>query len=129
MRFRPQFSLRFLLIAIAVIAAITAVICQLRKTWTVDKVEHLIQSEFNSEWTEKETVAWLQSKGFHTTSYKTVRYDRTWGNRVQGWLGPDDGAKSSFAPAYIEAEFKFENGHFVGTRTFLRGSMNGKDAP
>src|SRR4029079_882298 len=129
MRFRPQFSLRFLLIAIALIAAITAVICKWRKTWTVDKVEHLIQAEFNSQWTEKETVSWLQSKGFHTTSDKTVRYDHTWRNLIQGWLGPDDGAKSYFTLVWIEVEFKFVNGHCMGERIFLRGSTNGKEGP
>ena len=71
----PRYSLRFLLIAIAVIATITAVICQMRKGWTVAKVERVIEAEFKPEWDEKQTLRWLQSKGFHTTSRRAVPHD------------------------------------------------------
>src|SRR5262245_14410007 len=108
MRLRLQFSLRFLLFAIAVIAAITAVVCQLLPhewKWTVAKVERLVAAEFKPDWDSEQTLSWLQSKGFRAY-YLGGRSEQVKEALVRGWFGPEHGAHvDSFKHGYIVADF------------------------
>jgi hypothetical protein len=60
-----QFSLRFLLVAVAVIAVVTTVVInRLYRGWTVEKVERLIAAEFNPACDRFPVECWLESHAF-----------------------------------------------------------------
>jgi hypothetical protein len=65
MKLPRRFSLRFLLMAIAVIAGIVALATyRAQRGWTVANVERLISAEFKPEWGREQTEQWIQSHRF-----------------------------------------------------------------
>jgi hypothetical protein len=62
----PRYSLRTMLIAVAIIAAgVGWLRYEARRGWTVSKLEWLIKNEFKREWDKEQLMLWAQKYGFH----------------------------------------------------------------
>jgi hypothetical protein len=61
----PRFTLRTMLIAVAMIAAVVGWLrYESQRGWTVAKVERLVKAEVNPDWNPEQFEEWVQRKGF-----------------------------------------------------------------
>lgn len=96
----PRYSIRAMLIAVAVIAAVLGWLrYEAQRGWTVSKLERLIEKEFKREWDKEQLMLWAHKYAFHGGEgfeYHLQFYNGPHGRKIDKILGisvyADDGS-------------------------------------
>jgi hypothetical protein len=87
----PRFSLRTMLIAVAMIAAAVGWLSyEWRRQWTVERIERLIKDEYNPSWVWPQFEAWVKSHGIRPVRHGRDEYEdrKIWISQRQGATFP-----------------------------------------